>query len=527
VWGSEADPSFVSVREGGQPSSSRLPVTPNLYDAIRYLRKEDEVRIVWIDAVCINQKDLAERSVEVGRMGDIFRNAIRVVIWLGPESSSSGVAVYLINAMAADLMAAETPGDEFTVLPGSETANLLSNLDDLRPKVKALNRLCQRQWFTRLWIYQEYHLSTVAIAIIGRTAFNMRDLYKVLRFIRVGEVQAGVLREQVLYSSELSFAAQVLKPIKETSPPLSLMKNLRHSTCSDERDRVYAILGLISTKYRAAIVPDYTKSLQEVNKEFFLSTLQMQSTIRIPEDLEEQCESTSWLPKSAKTLQNLDMCFASGRSHHEIVYERSNESLRLPAKAIGTIRAIWFSVPDRHFTHDTLGLCRAHTRPETRDEAYHLGGNILDAYICSLAGGQWWEIMDLAWAPTLQELRDILQSGDISKETMAKAKWFKAINRGALFSTFEGFIGLYPSSGKVGDQIYVTPGVKTAILVSAVEDRPNYFRVKGECYVHGLMNSEALLGPLLEFALGSVWGYQFTHIQGVYEVVFTNGEVKT
>jgi hypothetical protein len=81
--------------------------------------------------VCINQKDLAKRSVKVGKIGDIFRNAIYVVIWLGPESSGSGITIYLINSIAADLMAAEIPRAEFTILPGSETANLLSNLDSV------------------------------------------------------------------------------------------------------------------------------------------------------------------------------------------------------------------------------------------------------------------------------------------------------------------------------------------------------------------------------------------------------------
>lgn len=37
---------------------------------------------LWIDALCINQNDLQERNRVVSRMGDIYANAERVLIWL-------------------------------------------------------------------------------------------------------------------------------------------------------------------------------------------------------------------------------------------------------------------------------------------------------------------------------------------------------------------------------------------------------------------------------------------------------------
>jgi Heterokaryon incompatibility protein (HET) len=54
VWGSEVDPALVFIRDGGRPGFSTLPVTQNLAEAMRYLRKEDETLVLWIDAVCIN-----------------------------------------------------------------------------------------------------------------------------------------------------------------------------------------------------------------------------------------------------------------------------------------------------------------------------------------------------------------------------------------------------------------------------------------------------------------------------------------
>ncbi|KAL8760735.1 MAG: hypothetical protein Q9184_003093 [Pyrenodesmia sp. 2 TL-2023] len=64
---------------------NRLPfqVTRNLDVALRYLRQRDEPRVLWIDAVCIDQSNLAEKTHQVGMMGNIYRNAARVLVWLG------------------------------------------------------------------------------------------------------------------------------------------------------------------------------------------------------------------------------------------------------------------------------------------------------------------------------------------------------------------------------------------------------------------------------------------------------------
>ena len=53
--------------------SETLPITKNLFHALNYLRREDESRHFWIDAICVNQEDLDERGKQVQRMADIYR----------------------------------------------------------------------------------------------------------------------------------------------------------------------------------------------------------------------------------------------------------------------------------------------------------------------------------------------------------------------------------------------------------------------------------------------------------------------
>jgi hypothetical protein len=60
-----------------------IPITDNLYDALRRLRKRRDKRTLWADAVCINQGDMHERSAQVAFMGSIYREASRVDVWIG------------------------------------------------------------------------------------------------------------------------------------------------------------------------------------------------------------------------------------------------------------------------------------------------------------------------------------------------------------------------------------------------------------------------------------------------------------
>jgi hypothetical protein len=60
-----------------------VAIGANLAAALQRLRKTDSSRIVWADALCINQDDVAERSHQVSKMGSVFEQAFQVVVWLG------------------------------------------------------------------------------------------------------------------------------------------------------------------------------------------------------------------------------------------------------------------------------------------------------------------------------------------------------------------------------------------------------------------------------------------------------------
>lgn len=54
---------------------------------------------IWLDAICINQDDLAERASQVSIMKDVYSLASKVFIWLGPDGGFGAAATGAIEAL--------------------------------------------------------------------------------------------------------------------------------------------------------------------------------------------------------------------------------------------------------------------------------------------------------------------------------------------------------------------------------------------------------------------------------------------
>jgi hypothetical protein len=76
----------------GASGDATLTVTQNLGNALPYRRYPNEARYLRINAICVNQGDVKERSEQIQLMAQIYAAATRVLIWLGPELASSKLA---------------------------------------------------------------------------------------------------------------------------------------------------------------------------------------------------------------------------------------------------------------------------------------------------------------------------------------------------------------------------------------------------------------------------------------------------
>jgi hypothetical protein len=91
VWGEESSQYFVWL------AGYRHRVTENLHRALYQLRPSSGHRTLWIDALCINQKDNEERNEQVQKMRNIYSQATKVVVWLGASYENSIDAFALLE----------------------------------------------------------------------------------------------------------------------------------------------------------------------------------------------------------------------------------------------------------------------------------------------------------------------------------------------------------------------------------------------------------------------------------------------
>jgi hypothetical protein len=120
------------IQQAGYP----FHVTVNLHTALLRLRNHAMQRVLWIDAICINQDDQEEKEHQIKAMADIYGNANRVVVWLGEAADDSDKALEVIR------------------LAGDKTSTFLSQEKQVEKTETEgpLLALLQRPWFQRIWV---------------------------------------------------------------------------------------------------------------------------------------------------------------------------------------------------------------------------------------------------------------------------------------------------------------------------------------------------------------------------------------
>lgn len=129
-----------------QCEGTDLAVTSNVLGALQELRWAATIRFVWIDAICINQDDVQERSYQVTLMRNIYSTAAGVIVWLGPAQPST--------LQAWETMRSIEEYERGLLNERAEKPSLKKPLLDqnVRPEIA---RLLDSSWFTRSWVVQE------------------------------------------------------------------------------------------------------------------------------------------------------------------------------------------------------------------------------------------------------------------------------------------------------------------------------------------------------------------------------------
>ena len=175
VWGDPADQKYIQL------GPAQFPVTSNLHAALLRLRSEQSTRTFWIDAICINQSDIPERSMQVSLMGDIYGAASGVTVWLGEQShldkKSMALASETLKKLGSGLLlelrsklSVDGLKDNTSSLVYDTLRNDLRTFSSLFSKDEhvwgVLRELVAKDWFQRSWVLQEVALSMKSTRVL-------------------------------------------------------------------------------------------------------------------------------------------------------------------------------------------------------------------------------------------------------------------------------------------------------------------------------------------------------------------------
>lgn len=260
-WGDPKDPLEIKIYTL-QPPAKRHRVGQNLYQALKQLRLPDGPRTLWIDAICIDQTNTGEQNSQVSIMAEVYSEATRVCVWLGPESEDSDLALSFISRVI-NL-------DDFDRLAVDPT---------ISKEWGALSSLMKRKWFSRRWVIQEIALAKRATLYCGTSEREWSDFAVAVSLFETAENQGRLISKSIKNSPFFNHVPDFLGEVKslgatrlvdatsnlfrksKTGQVLeclstldALISNLTVHQASRPHDVIYAVLALAKGTHMAAKV---------------------------------------------------------------------------------------------------------------------------------------------------------------------------------------------------------------------------------------------------------------------------------
>jgi hypothetical protein len=251
-----------------------LGITRSAAEVIRLLIDTKYAGHFWIDALCINQSDLEEKSKQVHLMGDVYSSAQLVVAWLGEPADDSDRAMQFIATLHNEIKQFNL--HELDPAHGMGYVEQFPSFKQLNsPDWVAFQNLFRRPWFSRLWVIQEMVLSRRAILACGKETAGWDELTIVVEIL----LTKG-LREYLLYIPPVGLAnaefpgglggliamsgISAHRIAGKALPLQELLLFGRHFAATNPRDLIFGLLGVAPEVDDGTMPPDYQSSAEEI-----------------------------------------------------------------------------------------------------------------------------------------------------------------------------------------------------------------------------------------------------------------------
>lgn len=314
-------------------------VTANLEALLHQLRQLPEASSgmgFWIDGLCINQDDIAEKNHQVRLMKRIYTQALSTIIWLGPGNEASDRAANAIERHEK------------------------SRSDDTLSLVEweLIFELWSRNYFKRMWIIQELAMNkNLSFFMCGNRQISRQAMTAVSSSaLRMANLIAGKMMTsgpaartpgeiwQLTYHIDTLLWIKAPKPKENDQSSLEQLLDLaRKAEAKDSRDKIYGLLGLLHHDISSKIQPDYDKSKDDVFTEFATVLLERCGTL---DELlcwcrfAESATLASWVPDWNLPLRRNHLQWFRKRragGHQILISPPSGTVLHVKGIRIGTV----------------------------------------------------------------------------------------------------------------------------------------------------------------------------------------------
>ncbi|EHK41032.1 hypothetical protein TRIATDRAFT_31940 [Trichoderma atroviride IMI 206040] len=288
TWGSAEAPKQIIV------NGKILTVTKNLHQALQQLRDKFQDRILWIDAICIDQDNERERGHQVQQMGEIYKQADRVLFYLGESNLEVDAFMDTLNMMGKlslnhSCRKWRSDDDRWEVVWTSAVQALLGNPSprQIASLQQGYRYLLERAWFRRVWILQEAANARAGLVLCGSKTAKPWLLQVVQKPLGIApddhckavlDVMPGPWRTSSWWNRNQDL--------------YTLLSRFGGSQATEPRDLIYALRGMSSdAKDAPGLYPDYTKSEWQLVRDaiLFLYPLQNEdlAALKLPTTIHE------------------------------------------------------------------------------------------------------------------------------------------------------------------------------------------------------------------------------------------------
>ncbi|KAG7294469.1 hypothetical protein NEMBOFW57_004542 [Staphylotrichum longicolle] len=331
-----------------------FPVAANLLGAVEALREENTPRLLWVDAVCIDQTNIDERNQQVAIMRDIYSRARRTVVWLGPEAEGSNEALAIVPDLLAIRNRKYHGAGRFPAPTGVRSRFSLSPEEiEAEPGLKRLIQneqaraaflaLLGRPWFSRVWIVQEVTVSFDTTVLCGSLEVPFDDLAQAAFTFDYLDlhVDVGLRRPLDLFWD----VWDTRRKHWDRWPNSMFQLLLRHRWChaTDPRDKVYALCGIASDsrakqlRYAELLGPGWYRSIAPPplavvvdEPDYRLTTVE--SRAHRPAVVGPDWSASDWFKTFRESIKNTLFDFEQGSDFWSPMMETPRPGPRVPPK---------------------------------------------------------------------------------------------------------------------------------------------------------------------------------------------------